>query len=60
MLLSGCSEYFQSMFTGSFKEKDSEEVHIKGVNADDLKVLIEFCVTGDLFLKFVQSDILTQ
>lgn len=49
ILLSACSDYFETMFTSQFKERDSAEVSLSEVNANDLYSLITFSFTGKIF-----------
>lgn len=47
MLLSACSEYFEKMFTGSFAERDAEEVVMHNLTANVLEILLNVCHTGN-------------
>lgn len=52
IVLSASSDYFLKMFTSSFKEKQSEEVTIMNVEADDFQNLIDVCYTGKIYSNF--------
>lgn len=47
-VLVGASDYFHSLFTDNFQEKDSKEVVLKEVCFDTLDMLVEFIYTGKL------------
>lgn len=47
-VLVGSSDYFHSLFTDNFQEKDSKEVVLKEVCFDTLQMLVEFIYTGKL------------
>lgn len=46
MIVSAASEYFETMFTTSMKEKNQKEVPLGDVSGTMLKSLIEYCYTG--------------
>lgn len=48
MVLAAASEYFLKMFTIDMKEKNQNEVKIKLVTGDSLKLLVDFCYTGQI------------
>lgn len=45
-VLSAASPYFQSMFTGGLNESMQERVVIRGVDAESMSVIIDYCYTG--------------
>lgn len=52
-VLSSNSEYFDRMFTSSFKERDQDkiEINITDVSYETLKTLIEFFYSSKLTIK---------
>lgn len=45
-ILSAASPYFKSMFTGGLNESMQERVVIRGVDAESMSVIIDYCYTG--------------
>lgn len=45
-VLSAASPYFRSMFTGGLNESVQESVVIRGVDAESMSVIIDYCYTG--------------
>lgn len=45
-VLSAASPYFRSMFTGGLNESMQESVVIRGVDAESMSVIIDYCYTG--------------
>lgn len=64
VILLGASEYFETIFTKDFKEKDLGEITLKEMRFETLKTLIDFIYTGELTLgcslreAFVAADYL--
>ena len=50
LLLSGCSPYFNTMFSSQWKESNEgiERVHVVGVAVDTLRILVDFMYHGEL------------
>lgn len=45
-VLAAASPYFKSMFTGGLNESVQERVVIRGVDAESMSVIIDYCYTG--------------
>lgn len=45
-VLAAASPYFKSMFTGGLNESMQQRVVIRGVDAESMSVIIEYCYTG--------------
>ncbi|XP_075887282.1 kelch repeat and BTB domain-containing protein 7 [Nelusetta ayraudi] len=45
-VLAAASPYFKSMFTGGLNESMQERVVIRGVDAESMSVIIDYCYTG--------------
>ncbi|KAM3861790.1 kelch repeat and BTB domain-containing protein 7 [Diretmus argenteus] len=45
-VLAAASPYFKSMFTGGLNESVQETVTIRGVDAESMSVIIDYCYTG--------------
>lgn len=45
-VLSAASPYFKSMFTGGLTESMQDRVVIRGVDAESMSVIIDYCYTG--------------
>ncbi|XP_071381813.1 kelch repeat and BTB domain-containing protein 7 [Centroberyx affinis] len=45
-ILAAASPYFKSMFTGGLNESVQERVIIRGVDAESMSVIIDYCYTG--------------
>lgn len=48
IVLASASPYFKSMFTGGLNESMQERVVIRGVDAESMSVIIDFCYTGSV------------
>ncbi|CAL9690388.1 unnamed protein product [Knipowitschia caucasica] len=46
IVLASASPYFKSMFTGGLNETLSQRVVIRGVDAESMSVIIDYCYTG--------------
>uniref|UniRef100_A0A3Q3GSQ0 Kelch repeat and BTB (POZ) domain containing 7 n=1 Tax=Labrus bergylta TaxID=56723 RepID=A0A3Q3GSQ0_9LABR len=47
-VLAAASPYFKSMFTGGLNESMQERVVIRGVDAESMAVIIDYCYTGSV------------
>ncbi|KAM4608532.1 kelch repeat and BTB domain-containing protein 7 [Polymixia lowei] len=45
-ILAAASPYFKSMFTGGLNESMQEKVIIRGIDAESMSVIIDYCYTG--------------
>ena len=49
-ILAAASPYFRSMFTGGLHESVQDKVVIRGVDAESMSVIIDYCYTGKVTL----------
>ena len=46
VVLAAASDYFDAMFTGGMVEADLDRVELQGLDPAALKILVEYCYTG--------------
>lgn len=47
-VLASCSPYFQAMFTSDLAESRLSKIHIHGIDAPSMKIILDFCYTADV------------
>ncbi|XP_072018224.1 kelch-like protein 24 [Amphiura filiformis] len=45
-MLAACSPYFQAMFTSDLAESRQSKVHIHGIDAPSMKIILDFCYSS--------------
>ena len=50
VVLIACSDYFLAMMTSNMKECRENEVELKGISANGLKIIVDFLYTGEISL----------
>ena len=50
VVLAACSDYFRAMFTDPMRERTQEEIHLSGVQAQGLELVLDYIYTSKLSL----------